>query len=70
VNSYDKTFIFRYNFVLSKNSNSHAKFQFDIKAILAKTYIDNLSDEVKKGQRGMLEEGKWLGGATPTDTKK
>ena len=71
VNNYDKEFIFsRDNFVLSKNSNSHAKFQFDIKAILAKNYIDNLSDEVKKGQRGMLEEGKWPGGSTPTGYKK
>ncbi len=67
VNNYDKTFVFsRDNFILSKSSNSHAKFQFDIKAILAKNYIDNLSDEVKKGQRGMLEEGKWPGGSTPT----
>ncbi len=71
VNNYDKVFIFsRDNFVLSKDSNSHAKFQFDIKAILAKNYIDNLSDEVKKGQRGMLEEGKWPGGSTPTGYKK
>lgn len=56
--------------MLNKNSNSHAKFQFDIKAILAKNYINNLSDEVKKGQRGMLEEGKWPGGSTPTGYKK
>lgn len=63
VYNYDITFVFtRDNFSLSKNSNSHAKFQFDIKAVLAKNYIDNLSDEVKKGQRGMLEEGRWPGG--------
>ncbi len=71
VYDYDVTFIFtRDNFVLNKNSNSHAKFQFDIKAVLAKNYIDNLSDEVKKGQRGMLEEGKWPGGLSPTGYKK
>ena len=71
VYNYDITFVFtRDNFVLNKNSNSHAKFQFDIKAVLAKNYIDNLSDEVKKGQRGMLEEGKWPGGASPTGYKK
>lgn len=65
------TFVFtRDNFSLSKSSNSHAKFQFDIKAVLAKNYIDNLSDEVKKGQRGMLEEGKWPGGGSPTGYKK
>ena len=67
VYNYDITFVFtRDNFVLNKNSNSHAKFQFDIKAVLAKNYIDNLSDEVKKGQRGMLEEGRWPGGSSPT----
>lgn len=71
VNNFDITFVFtRDNFSLSKSSNSHQKFQFDIKAVLAKNYIDNLSDEVKKGQRGMLEEGKWPGGATPTGYKK
>ena len=71
VNNFDITFVFtRDNFVLNKQSNSHAKFQFDIKAVLAKNYIDNLSDEVKKGQRGMLEDGKWPGGASPTGYKK
>lgn len=71
VNEFDKTFIFtRDSFILNRQSNSHAKFQFDIKAVLAKNYIDNLSDEVKKGQRGMLEEGKWPGGASPTGYKK
>lgn len=71
VYNYDITFVFtRDNFVLNKNSNSHAKFQFDIKAVLAKNYIDNLSDEVKKGQRGMLEEGRWPGGIAPTGYKK
>ncbi|MBI4137087.1 recombinase family protein [Candidatus Roizmanbacteria bacterium] len=71
VYDYDVTFIFtRDILILNKNSNSHAKFQFDIKAVLAKNYIDNLSDEVKKGQRGMLEEGKWPGGASPTGYKK
>ena len=51
---------------LIKKVNPHAKFQFDIKTVLAKNYIDNLSDEVKKGQRGMLEEGRWPGGSSPT----
>jgi DNA invertase Pin-like site-specific DNA recombinase len=37
VYNHDITFVFtRDNFVLNKNSNSHAKFQFDIKAVLAK----------------------------------
>ena len=67
VNNFDISFVFtRDNFVLNKASNSHAKFQFDIKAVLAKNYVDNLSDEVKKGQRGMLEDGGWPGGTTPT----
>jgi site-specific DNA recombinase len=67
----DITFIFtRDNFILNKNSGSHSKFQFDIKAVMAKNYIDNLSDEVKKGQRGMLDEGRWPGGSSPTGYKK
>ena len=71
VNNFDKTFVFsRDSFILSKDSNSHAKFQFDIKAILAKNYIDNLSDEVRKGQKGMLEEGKWPSGTTPIGYKR
>jgi hypothetical protein len=36
--------------VLDKSSRSQEKFQLDINSILAKNYIDNLSEEVKKGK--------------------
>lgn len=41
------------NVVLSKESRSNEKFIFGIKALMAKNYSDNLSEEVKKG---MLEK--------------
>jgi len=39
------------NQILSKNSRSHEKFIHGIKVLMAKNYIDNLSEEIKKGQR-------------------
>lgn len=41
--------------ILGKNSKSHDKFIHGIKVLMAKNYIDNLSEEVKKG---MLEKAK------------
>jgi len=35
--------------ILSKDSRSHVKFIHGIKVLMAKNYIDNLSEEVKKG---------------------
>lgn len=43
------------NTILSKDSKSHEKFIHDIKVVVAKNYIDNLSEEVRKG---MLEKAK------------
>lgn len=37
--------------VISKESKSHDKFIHGIKVLMAKNYIDNLSEEVKKGKR-------------------
>ena len=37
--------------VLSKDSKSHQKFIRGTRVLLAKNYIDNLSEEVKKGMR-------------------
>jgi len=36
------------NTILSENSKSHEKFLHGIKVLMAKNYIDNLSEEVKK----------------------
>jgi len=47
------------NEVISKNSHSHAKFIHGIKLLMAKNYIDNLSEETKKGLREKAEQGEW-----------
>jgi site-specific DNA recombinase len=43
--------------VLSKDSHSHTKFIHGIKVLMAKNYIDNLSEETKKGMREKAEQG-------------
>lgn len=43
--------------ILSKDSKSHQKFIHGIKVLMAKNYIDNLSDEVKKGLLEKAEQG-------------
>lgn len=42
---------------MSKNSSSNEKFLHGIKTLMAKNFIDNLSEEVKKGQAEKLVEG-------------
>lgn len=45
------------NQVLSKDSRSNEKFIHGIKVLMAKNYIDNLSEEVKKGMKEKAEQG-------------
>ncbi|MDP8267842.1 MAG: recombinase family protein [Candidatus Tenebribacter davisii] len=45
------------NQILSKDSRSNEKFIHGIKVLMAKNYIDNLSEEVKKGMREKAEQG-------------
>lgn len=45
--------------IISKDSKSHDKFIHGIKVLMAKNYIDNLSEEIKKGLHEGLEEGYW-----------
>jgi len=47
--------------ILSKNSKSHVKFIHGIKVLMAKNYIDNLSEEVKKGMLEKAEQGGFPG---------
>ena len=47
------------NSILSKDSRSSDKFLHGIKVLMAKNYIDNLSEEVKKGMREKAEQGEW-----------
>jgi site-specific DNA recombinase len=43
--------------VLDKNSKSKDKFMHDIQVALAKHYIDNLREEVKKGMHEKAKQG-------------
>lgn len=43
--------------IVSKDSNSHIKFIHGIKVLMAKNYIDNLSEESKKGMLEKAEQG-------------
>ena len=43
--------------ILSKDSRSNEKFVFGIRALMAKNYIDNLSEETKKGMLEKAEQG-------------
>jgi len=45
------------NEILSKESKSHQKFIHGIKVLMAKNYIDNLSEETKKGMLQKANEG-------------
>ena len=42
---------------LNRNSRSHVKFIHGVKLLMAKNYIDNLSEEVKKGMREKVAQG-------------
>ena len=45
--------------LLHKNSRSQEKLNWGIRILFAKNYIDNLSEEVKKGQKEKIAQG-WL----------
>ncbi len=45
------------NLVIHKNSKSDEKFRWDIEIVLAKKFIANLSEEVKKGQKEKIAQG-------------
>jgi site-specific DNA recombinase len=47
------------NIVLSDDSRSSEKFMHGIKVLMAKNYIDNLSEEVGKGMREKARQGMW-----------
>jgi len=54
--------------VLHKNSRSQEKLNWGIRVILAKNYIENLSEEIKKGQMEKITQG-WLPGVPPLGYK-
>src|SRR5262249_9727378 len=45
--------------VLSRESRSSEKFMHGIKVLMAKNYIDNLSEEARKGMKEKAEQGIW-----------
>jgi DNA invertase Pin-like site-specific DNA recombinase len=45
--------------VLSRESRSSEKFVHGIKVLMAKNYIDNLSEEARKGMQEKAEQGIW-----------
>ena len=47
------------NVILSRESRSSEKFIHGIKVLMAKNYIDNLSEETRKGMLEKAEEGIW-----------
>ena len=47
------------NLVLSHSSRSAEKFMHGIKVLMAKNYIDNLSEEARKGMQEKAEQGTW-----------
>jgi site-specific DNA recombinase len=44
---------------LSADSQSHAKLVHGFKVLMAKNYVDNLSEEVRKGQAEKVRKGLW-----------
>ena len=45
------------NLIIHKNAKSDEKFRWDIEIVLAKKYISNLSEEVRKGQKEKIAQG-------------
>lgn len=55
--------------ILGKNSTSHQKFIHGIKVLMAKNFIDNLSEETKKGMLAKAESGVYPNGMLPVGYK-
>ena len=47
------------NFVVNRNTRAHENLVWDMKVAIARFYTNNLSEEVKKGQKAKLEAG-WM----------
>lgn len=56
------------NFYLHKESRSNEKFVWNIKVSVGEYYLDNLSEEVKKGQKEKLAQG-WFPAKPPLGYK-
>ncbi len=47
------------NFIANRNTKAHENLVWDMKVAIAKFYSQNLSEEVKKGQKEMLSQGRF-----------
>lgn len=47
------------NFIVNQNTKAHENFVWDMKVAMARFYTNNLSEEVKKGQKEKIAQG-WL----------
>lgn len=56
------------NFVLDKNTRAHENLVWDMKVAIARFYTNNLSEEVRKGQKEKLNQG-WLPKIAPMGYK-
>ena len=64
IDELDLTLVFvKEGSVLNKHSRSHEKFIHGIKVLMAKNYIDNLSEETRKGLLEKAEQGSFPGTA-------
>jgi DNA invertase Pin-like site-specific DNA recombinase len=45
------------NAILGKNANSNEKLMFGIRSVMAESYLDNLSEEVRKGMQEKALQG-------------
>lgn len=52
-----KIHLVKENTILGRDSRSNEKFIFGIKALMAKNYVDNLSEEVRKGMMEKASQG-------------
>lgn len=56
------------NFIVNKNTRAHENLVWDMKVAIARFYTNNLSEEVKKGQKEKLSQG-WLPTKSPIGYK-
>lgn len=64
----NETHFVKENFILNSESRANEKFIWGIKVEVAQYYTNNLSEEVKKGQKEKLEQG-WLPTTPPLGYK-
>ncbi len=50
-------------YVIHKDSQSHSKLMWGMNVLMAQSYVDNLSDNVKRSLEHKLRKGEWIGPA-------